>query len=253
VQESWGLTVQNPGKFAPTLVASLPFLVDNAEQGAVAVCRMSENGAFLPALDDIIPLLWVVFPQAALHLNGAPVTSLEDVAGKKIITTTPSSAAIVAAYGGAPLSLGITEMYEGLQRGTADGTVINFTAFPGFRLDEVTTDHYIMPLGGAAGIVFMARDKWDALSDDVRETLARHAGCDSSREFGVFVDALEANAKATVANAGGHTITEASADEIGAARDAMLPSIEAGFVERSPGGAELLQMFKDELAAASAN
>lgn len=253
VQISWGLTVQNPGKFGPTLVATLPFLVDTSEQGSIAVCRMSEKGAFDGALGDIVPLLWVEFPQASLHLNGLPAKTLDDLAGKKIVTTTPASSAIVAAFGGAPLSFGITEMYEALQRGTAEGTVINFTAFPAFRLNEVTTDHYVMPLGGAAGVVFMAREKWDSLSDEARAAIMKHSGCEGSRAFGKFVDGWEAGAMKMVESGGKHTVTHATPEEIAAVREKMLPAIEAGFAERAPGGAELVRMFKEELDAAKAN
>jgi TRAP-type C4-dicarboxylate transport system substrate-binding protein len=249
-QIGWGMTVFNPGKFGPTLVSTLPFLVDSAEQGAVALCRMHEKGAFNPAMADVVPLLWTEFPQASIHMNGAPIKKMEDVAGKKIITTTPAGAAIVAAYGGAPLSLNITEMYEGLQRGTAEGTVINFTAFPGFRLNEVTTDHYVVPLGGAAGIVFMSKAKWDALSDEARAVLSKHSGCEASRAFGQFVDQWEAGAMKMVQDGGKHTVTVATPEEIAAVRDKVLPGIEAGFAERAPGGAELIRMFKEELAAA---
>lgn len=253
VQIGWGLTVQNPGKFGPTLVATLPFVVDTAEQGSVAVCRMSEKGAFQPALGDIVPLLWVEFPQASLHMNGSPATKLEDIAGKKIITTTPASAAIVAAYGGAPLSLGIAEMYEGLQRGTADGTIINFTAFPAFRLNEVTTNHYVTPLGGAAGVVFMAKDRWDSLSPEAQAALMKHSGCDASRAFGKFVDGWEAGAMKAIEDGGKHTVAQAAAEDVAAVREKMLPAIEAGFAERAPGGAELIRVFKEELAAARAD
>ena len=253
VQISWGLTVQNPPKFGPTHVATLPILVDSSEQGSVAVCRMSEKGAFVPALGDIVPLLWVEFPQASLHMNGLPAAKLEDIAGKKIITTTPASAAIVGAYGGAPLSLGITEMYEGLQRGTAEGTIINFTAFPAFRLNEVTTDHHVMPLGGAAGVVFMAKARWDSLSPEAQAALKKHSGCEGSRTFGKFVDEWESGAMKMVEAGGKHTVTHATPEETAAVREKMLPAIEAGFVERAPGGAELVKMFKEELDAAKAD
>ncbi len=252
VQMGWGLTVQNPGKFGPTLVATLPFVVDTAEQGSVAVCGMSEKGAFLPALGDLVPLLWVEFPQASLHMNGSPVTGLDQLAGKKIITTTPAAAAIVAAYGGAPLSLGITEMYEGLQRGTAEGTIINFTAFPAFRLNEVTTDHYVMPLGGAAGIVFMAKEKWDSLSAEAQAAIMKHSGCEGSRAFGKFVDGWEASAMKMVESGGKHTVTRATPEDVAAVREMLLPAFGAGFAARAPGGAELIKLFKDELAAAAA-
>jgi len=253
VQIGWGLTVQNPGKFGPTLVSTLPFIVESSEQGSVAMCRMSEKGAFDGALGDIVPLLWTEFPQASLHMNGSPAAKMDDIAGKKIVTTTPASAAIVGAYGGAPLSFGITEMYEALQRGAAEGAIINFTAFPGFRLNEVTTNHYVIPLGGAAGVVFMAREKWDALSEDARAAIMKHSGCDGSRAFGKFVDGWEASSLKAVEDAGGHTVTRATAEEIAAVNAKLGAGIEAGFAERAPGGAELIRMFKEELAAAKSN
>lgn len=250
IQIAWGLTVTNPGKFGPVLVASLPFLVESSEQGTVAVCSMYEKGAFDAALGDIVPLLWVEFPQASVHTKGKPITSLDDMAGLKIVTTTPAAAGIVSAYGGAPLSFGIHEKYEALQRGTAEGSIINFTAFPGFRLNEVTTDHYVVPLGGAAGVVFMMREKWDQLSQEAQDAIMRHSGCDASRAFGQFVDKWEASAMAAVENADGHTVTRATPEQVAAARERLGPATQKGFAERVPGGAELVEMFVKELEAA---
>ena len=250
IQIAWGLSVTNPGKFGPVLVASLPFLVENSEQGTIAVCSMYEKGAFDSAISDIVPLLWVEFPQASLHMNGRPATSLDDMAGQKVITTTPAAAGIVSSYGGAPLSFGVHEKYEALQRGTAEGSMINFTAFAGFRLNEVTTDHYIIPLGGAAGLVFMMRDRWDGLSEEAQEAIMRHSGCEGSRAFGQFVDQWEASALEAVEKAEGHTVTRATDEEIAAARERLGPSTQEGFAQRVPGGAELVEMFIQELEAA---
>lgn len=248
-QIGWGMTVFNPGKFPRTLVSTLPFLVENSELGSVALCRMHEKGAFDQDMGDIVPLLWAEFPQASIHLNGHPVKKLEDIAGRKVITTTPAAAAIVSAFGGTPLSFNITEQYEALQRGAAEGTVINFTAFPGFRLNEVLTDHHVVPLGGALGIVFMSKEKWDGLSDAARAAISKHSGCDASRAFGQFVDQWEAGAMKMVEGAG-HTITVATPEEVAALREKLGAGIEAGFAERAPGGAELVKTFKEELAAA---
>lgn len=252
-QIGWGMSIFNPGKFPRSLVSSLPFVVDSAEQGSVALCRMYERGAFADEMGDVVPLLWAEFPQSSVHLNGHPVKGMDDVAGKKVITTTPSSAAIISGYGGTPLSVGLTETYEALQRGTAEGVVINFTAFPGFRLNEVLTDHYILPMGGAHGFVFMAREKWDSLSDDARAAISKHAGCDASREFGKFVDGWEAGAIKMVEGSGKHIFTVATPEEVAAVRDKFSAAIEADFAERLPGGDELVKMFKEELAAAKSN
>lgn len=250
-QIGWGMSVFNPGKFPRTLVSTLPFMVDSAEQGSVALWKMHEKGAFDAEMGDIVPLLMVEFPQASVHLNGSEVKSLRDLEGKKVITSSPAAAAIVQANGGTPLSFNITEQYEALQRGAADGTILNFTAFPGFRLNEVTTDHYAVPLGGAMGMVFMAKDKWDSLSPEAQDLLMKHSGLKGTRAFGQFIDTWEADARQMVTGQDGHTFAEASQEEIGMLAERAGPQIEAGFAERVPGGAELVEMFKQELKAAS--
>jgi TRAP-type C4-dicarboxylate transport system substrate-binding protein len=249
-QIGWGMTVFNPGRFPRTLVATLPFMVDSSEQGSVALCQMYQAGAFDAEMGDIVPLLFVEFPQASLHLNGGNLTKIEDIAGKKIITSSPAAAAIVSAHGGTPLSFNITEQYEALQRGAADGTILNFTAFPGFRLNEVTTDHLSLPLGGAMGMVFMARDKYDALPDAARAAIDAESGCDATRGFGKFIDGWEAGAKGMVASGEGHTMADADPAATKALAAKMGPGIAAGFAKNVPDGAKLIEMFTAELAKA---
>ena len=250
VQIAWGMTVFNPGRFPRTLVSTLPFMVESSEQGSVALCRMYESGAFDEEFTDIVPLLFAEFPQSSLHLNKSQTDSFAGIAGKKVITSSPAAAAIVGANGGAPLSFNITEQYEALQRGAADGTILNFTAFPAFRLDEVTTDHLVAPLGGAMGMVFMSRSTWDGLSDDAKAVLEAHSGCEASRGFGQFIDQWEQGAMEMVAAQEGHTLTHASEADVQAMMEKLGPGIEAGFAERVPGGAELIETFRQELAAA---
>lgn len=252
VQIVWGMTVFDPGRFPRALVSTLPFLVPDSETGSLALCRIHEQGAFGDEMAPIVPLLFVQFPQASLHLNGAPLRSMDDMAGKRIITGSPIAAAIVQAYGGTPLSIPITEQYESLQRNTADGTMMNFTAFPAFRLHEVTTDHFTLPLGGALGLVFMSRERWDALSEEARAVLRRHSECEASRTAGARVDEWEAGAMAMVQSQPGHTMTAATPEQLAEAVGRLGAGIEAGFAARVPGGADLIALFRAELDRAAA-
>lgn len=249
-QITWGMTIFNPGKWPRSLVSTLPFMVENSEQGSVALCRMHEKGAFDAEMGDIVPLLFLEFPQASMHLKGHKATSMEDLAGLKVVTSVPAIAGVISAFGGAPLSFPVTELYESLQRGAADGTIINFTAFPGFRLNEVTSDHYVIPLGGAMGMVFMSRTKWDSLSDEARAAISAHSGCEASRAFGKFIDELEAKSKAMVDGVEGHTVTHATPEQLQGLVDKLGPGIEAGFAGQVPDGGKLIEMFKQELSAA---
>lgn len=250
VQVVWGMTVFDPGRFPRMLVSTLPLMVETSQQGSLALCRLHEKGAFADETGAIVPLLFVQFPQSAAHLNGAELAAMDQLAGKKIISGSPISAAIIQAYGGTPLSITITEQYQALQRGTADGTIMNYTAFPGFRLNEVTTNHLDLPLGGALGLVFMAKDRWDALSDEARAVLTKHSGCEASRNAGATVDGWEAEARGFVAANGRHTFTVGSPEQVAELVARLGSRIEAGFAERVPGGADLIAGFRAELAAA---
>ncbi|CUH82170.1 TRAP transporter substrate-binding protein DctP [Tropicibacter naphthalenivorans] len=198
IQIGWGMTIFNPGRFPRTLVSTLPFMVETAEQGSAALCAMYQDGAFGDDLADIQPLLFVEFPQSSLHTKGGALSAMDDVKGRKIITTGPAAAAMVEDHGGAPLSFNIAEQYEAIQRGAADGTILNFTGVAGFRLHEVTDTHLVAPLGGAMGLVFMSKDRWNALSEDARSAIMAESGCDGSRAFGQFIDGWEADAMAMI-------------------------------------------------------
>jgi TRAP-type C4-dicarboxylate transport system substrate-binding protein len=250
VQIVWGITAFDPGRFPRALVSTLPFMVDSAEQGAVAACLLHQRGGFSPDMDNIVPLAFVQFPQAALSFNGHPATALEDMAGLKVMTGSPVISGIVQAYGGTPLSINVPEMYQALQRGTAEGLVMNFTAFPAFRLHEVTTDHLMAPLGGALGMIFMMRDRYEALPEEARAILSRHSGCDVARGLGAEVDRWEADSLAFVRGQGERRFHELSAEQLEVLRERSGTRVEGAFVERTPDGAALLAAYREALAEA---
>jgi len=158
----------------------------------------------------------------------------------------------VQAMGGTPLSIILPEWYQSMQRGTADGFIMNWTAFPGFRLHEVTNAHYEVPLGGGLGMVFMMRDRFDALPEAARESLARHATCERMRETGRAVDAWEADARGFVAAQGGHTFVQGDAETVAELTATVGAAVHAGFAQRVPGGAELIADYRAAVEAAAA-
>ena len=103
------------------------------------------------------------------------------------------------------------------------------------------------------GMVFMAKAKWDALSDEARAAIEKHSGCGATREFGKFIDGWEAGAQAMIGGQEGHTITEATPEQVKALTEAHWPGLVAGFSHAVPGGAELIEAFQAELEKASAN
>lgn len=252
VQLAWGMLVFDPGRFPRSLVSTTPFIEGKAEATAMAFCSLYEEGAFGEEFADYHPVFFVPFPQTNIHMKDAPITSVRDLAGKKVATGSPVAAAIVSANGGSPLSVILPEQYQALQRGNADGTFMNYTAFPGFKLHEVTTDHLDVPLGGATGMVFMLKSRYEALSDDAKAALDANGGCDKTREVGAIVDQWEADSKGFVMSQEGHTFNEVDPNELAALQENVFPMIVQGFDERVPGGADLVAKWQEAVSAARA-
>lgn len=167
VQIGWGLP-SLAGKFPLLQVAALPYVTTaDSEVASTALWRLYKTGLLDKEFDQIVPLKLIVFPQSGLQFRKQP-PSLDNFDGLKLIAGSKIASEIVQRLGGAPLSFRIDEYYETLQRGTADGVLVGWTAFNPFKLAEVTHYHLDVPLGGETGYIFMAKKEWDSLPDAVQ-------------------------------------------------------------------------------------
>ena len=251
VDISWGMSVFNPGQFTNSLVMTIPFFVESSEQGSLAACRMYENGAFGADYEGLRPLLFAVFPQSSFHTTDTPIEAgLESMEGLNIIATSPPAVEITLGNEGTPLSVNITEAYEALQRGNADGMIMSFTAFPAFQLGDVLKHHYVAPLGGALGTVFMTEASYQALSPEAQAAIDANSGCEASQQLGAFVDEWNEGAMQMLMASGEHTFGEMSAEEVQGIIGYVGDEILASFAEAFPGGQPLVDELLTQLEAA---
>ena len=251
VDMTWGMSVFNPGKFRNSLVMTIPFFVETSEQGSLAACRMFENGAFGADYEGLKPLMFANFPQSALHTADTPIEKgLQSMEGLNIIATSPPAVEITKGNEGTPLSVNITEAYEALQRGTADGMIMSFTAFPAFKLGDVLKHHYIAPLGGALGAVFMTEDTYNGLSDAAKAAIDANATCETSRELGAFVDNWNSGAIKMLEGVEGHTFSQMSPEEVQGIINYVGEEILGSFAKNMPGGQPLVDELLTQLEAA---
>ena len=247
----WGMSVFNPGRFTNSLVMTIPFYIENSEQGALAACRMYQEGAFGGDYEGLRPLFFVQFPQSSLHTADVPITNgLESMEGLNIIAMSPAAVEITKGNEGIPLSIGLTEAYEALQRGTADGFINAFTTFPAFKLGDVLKHHHVAQLGGALGAVFMAEETYNGLSAEAKAAIDANTTCETSQAAGAFVDEWNANALQALVDDPAHTVTYMSAEEnagiIAYVGDEILESFAGAF----PGGQPLVDEMLRQLEAA---
>ncbi|MDQ2778764.1 MAG: TRAP transporter substrate-binding protein DctP [Pseudomonadota bacterium] len=93
-----------------------------------------------------------------------PVSGLKDMRGKKIRTWGSDMPKMVQAAGGVPVTLGLTELYEGLSRGTVDCIPFSVDLMVNYKIYEVAKHVYDVTLWlGPTSGVWINRATWNGL------------------------------------------------------------------------------------------
>ncbi|HWE75710.1 MAG TPA: TRAP transporter substrate-binding protein [Stellaceae bacterium] len=251
IQISWGLQTAIGGKFPRTSVAGLPFEVEKAEIGSVALWRLYKSGMLDAEYDTVQPLYVITFPPSGVHYAKQPRT-LENLKGLKIATGSKVTADAIDRLGGTPLSMVTSEYYTAVQRGMVDAVLVQWTAFQPFKLQDVTFYHLETKLGGAAGMVFMAKKKYDALPAAVKKILDDNSGEAESRVYGKFWDDVDNEGRDMVKALGDkHQIVQQTPEMAAQWRKAVEPVI-GDWVKSTPDGEKVLAAFRDQSAKVKA-
>jgi TRAP-type C4-dicarboxylate transport system substrate-binding protein len=250
VQISWGIQSLLGPRFAKSAVIGLPLIADNATEPSVAYWRLYKSGALASEYQDIVPLMLFSFAHSGLHTHRAPAAA-DDIRGLKIITGSRIIAGVMSGLGAAPLTVPLSEAYQALQRGTADGIMTPWTAFQPFKLAEVTAYHVDTWMGASPGAVFMARKRYDALPADARKVLDANSGEGESKAFGAFWDSEQTLGRNLVAPLPGHTIVKLNAAQE-ATWKRQADAAAAEWAKSVPDGDRLLAQFRGLLVAVKA-
>jgi TRAP-type transport system periplasmic protein len=246
VQIGWEIQAAVGGKFPRSNVVALPLVTDDSVASSVAFWRLYQQGLISAEYDQIVPIMLVTLPPAAFHFN-RPLKSLETMAGEKLIIPNKVAGDALQALGGSPLSVPLTDMYPAIQRGTADGTMIAWVAFNPWKLYEVTSYHVDTAFGGAAGMIFMSRVKYNALPPAAKKIIDENSGEALSRNFGkVMADENEVQ-RQSVMKMPKQTFVTPTAVQLAGWQQKVTPVIEQ-WTKVVPDGTRVLAQFKTELA-----
>lgn len=104
--------------------------------------------------------------------NKKPVKTLEDMKGLKIRSSGGVMDKIISSFGAIPVQIPVPELYEALQRGTVDGTLISFVSAQSHKLDEVIkhATRGVNVSGGVFGYV-INENTWQKLPKDVQDAM----------------------------------------------------------------------------------
>mgnify|MGYP001416603222 CR=1 FL=1 len=245
VQIGWDIQGYYPGLFPRTEVVALPFGFETAEAGTMALNALYADGTIAAEYAGVQVLNLFTFPNGHI-LASAEVGNLSDMQGLRMTGINPTRQAIASAVGGVPVSLSITDWYQGLSRGTIDAAIESYSAVPPFRLAEVTNHFVELPLGGNAAFMFMNQQVYDALPEEARAAIDANSGPEFDRAMGAFWDGAAAAGRGMVEAAGG-TIVIPDAVERAAWESAVQPVIDL-WVQATPGGAAIRDAFRQAAA-----
>ena len=159
-----GLPGYTAANFPLTLLTELPGVLDEA--GGTATIWKNID-LLQPEFERVKLISLWSNAQNLLYTRDKAVRTPADVAGMKIRVPSRNAGLVVEAWGGSPVSMPVSEIYNALQTGVIDGAMIDGTATMAFKLGEVANfltvgmDTTISPF-----FIIMNRDAFDALPAD---------------------------------------------------------------------------------------
>lgn len=113
--------------------------------------------------------------EAALMSKSKPIRTLDDMKGMKIRTPSAAQSAQLDALGAVPIDMPANQIYNALDRGVVDATMIPVSGAIDFKLIEVARYFTLnAPLGRSPFLVAMNQARYDKLGADEKKGNRQH-------------------------------------------------------------------------------
>lgn len=195
-----------PAQLPLSSVADLPGLTDTPCHTARVVEELvSDSGTLYEeefAKRGVRPLAVGVIPEYEVLTGDRVVREPADIQGLQMRSAGGATDHTVQALGAAPVAMPATEMYEGISRGTVDGTVLAPMSAEPYKLDEAARHSTSgAQLGGWTMTYSIAESTWRQLPPDARHALEA-AGKDTTRNLCRTIAAENRKARAEMGTNG---------------------------------------------------
>ena len=150
--------------------------------------------------------LWTA-GNAVLLMAEKKIENLSDLSGLKIRVPSKNTGRLVEAWGATAVSMPITQVYQSMETGVVDGTLVDTSVLTSFKLGEVTK--YITSGMNATNSMFMLvmnRDSWEGLDADTQVALTALTGAEMSEGGRVTMTNASDRALAAWIEAGGEVV-----------------------------------------------
>jgi TRAP-type transport system periplasmic protein len=185
--------------------AMLPGLFNEVTTGTRAYTKLA-NKELLEAefLRHGVRPLWVsLAPVYQIQMTSKEsITSLDDIKGKKLRTAGAIMELTAKSLGATPVTIGPSDFYLSLQRGTVDGAIYTIPGWRAYSLQEVLNSSTVNAgLGSVAFATLINEDVWQGLSPQV-QSIIQKAGAATGTEAAAVFDKVVAKSNKQMKEAG---------------------------------------------------
>lgn len=240
----WIVLPYTPGRFDDTEIVGLPFVTGTATEASVALHRLYAGGA-LVGFEGLKMLAIGATPPVVIHANQA-IRLPSDLKGKRVRVSGDHLTRIVETLGGAPVQVGGGQIAESLSRGVVDMTLNNWGFVGDFKVNEVSSQHFDIPLGAVAVGIVMRQDRYDALPPAARGALDKAGGEALARKLGEAFDRQEKEVRERVSKSGRNQVVAPSATEMAEWKRTIEP-VNAAWRQAKPRNERIWQAFNEQL------
>ncbi len=240
----WASPAFTPGRFGGNEVVELPFIVQNVREGGLALWRIYQQG-LLTGYDDFKVLMIGVSSPGIIN-SRTPIRTLADLKGIRMRAVGALRSKVVDSLGAVPVALPPTSVAESLSKDVIDATLGEWLFVETFKVDEVISNHFEMPLGSNALMVAMMKSKYDALPSAARAAIDKYSGEPFVRRFIEVFEVQEGATRDRVSKNVRARVTTPSAEEVNTWRKRTDPVVQA-WRQESAQNERVYQAFEAEL------
>ncbi len=220
--------------FPMMALTELPGMATSAEDGTKKLWTHFDRFLANEFKDTKVLMLWNS-DTASIMSKTKPIRTLEDMKGMKIRTPSAAQSAQLEAIGAIPIDMPAGQIYNALDRGVVDASMIPMSAAIDFKLIEVAKYFTInAPLGRSPFLVAMNRSRYEKLPADLKKIIDDSTGLKLSLKGAATYD-TQNDAALDAAKKERELIT-LSADESKRWREAFRPLIKAKAAEGDKAG-----------------
>ncbi len=230
----------------------LPGLFNDVVQGSRAYTKLANNELLeTEFLRNGVRPLWVsLAPTYQIQLTGKNrVNSLADLKGKKLRTAGAIMELTAKSLGAIPVTIGPSDFYLALQRGTVDGAIYTVPGWRAYSLQEVLQSSTTNAGLGTVAFATLINEKvWQGLSSK-EQAILRQAGEETGAAAAAIFNKVVAKSNKKMAEAGKdiYALSPAVLAEMNTRLSAVADTWLAQMKSRNLPGDKILAAFKKYL------